>query len=314
MEGLYSFLNQDAVNSAIDNVSVRGSFITPGYWVALAAYCRYKNIAYSCLNFEYEITKNYASAIALKPSLGEEDDYQYKRKNSGQNYSELVNLKDSEDTDRATEVINSCIRNLFSEQELSTFVGDLCEVVGDLHDNVWSHGKSTGFSMAQKWSNFDSTSSSFEFALADCGFGFLAELKRVGIDIKSDQEAIDWCIKEGNSSKNLKQKDEWQQRLPPDIAGNPMPGLGKPVVSENHHMGLGLAKLLQLVHNYKGKLWLTSGEQSLIVKQNGKSEYYKNKQKWQGVVLACRFDTEKAKEYVSSSDDITTSLIDFLRV
>jgi len=181
---------------------------------------------------------------------------------------------------------------------------------------VWSHGKSTGFSMAQKWNKYsDASECFFEFALADCGLGFLRELKRVGLDIDNDEDSIKWCIEKGNSSKKIKGKDEWSQRLPSDLIGNPIPGIGYALESENHHMGLGLAKLMELISNYQGQLWLASGNKTFIVDQNGKRNFKNNKQNWKGVALACRFDTEKAKNYNSNSDDETiTSIIELLRV
>ena len=267
------------------------------------------------LKFCSSNTKGYASAIGLEYALDGNDSYPFERKNSGRKYSELVHLERSDDTDKATGTINNCIRELFSDQGLSDFVGDLCDVVGDLHDNVWSHGMSTGFSMAQIWAKYNGNGHCFEFALADCGLGFRRELKRVGLDIGRDADAIEWCIQKGNSSKKIKPQDEWGQRLPADISGNPMPGIGQVVVSDSHHMGLGLAKLLELVSNYKGCLWLASGMDMLGIGSDGSKTYNNNKQEWQGVVLACRFDTEKAKNYVAKKDDeVTASLIDLLRV
>jgi len=316
MDGLWNFLNKDVDQDSDSNeyLQVTGSFIVPGYWVALTAQCHAKQIKFNKLKFCYQRPAEYALAIGLENALDGSDSYPFERKNSGRTYSELVHLESSEDTDKATGTINSCIRELFCHQELSNFVGDLCDVVGDLHDNVWSHGMSTGFSMAQIWPKFNSNDYCFEFAVADCGLGFLSELRRVGLNIEDDAKAIDWCIQKGHSSKKLRPKDDWGQRLPADIAGNPMPGIGQPVVSDNHHMGLGLAKLLELVSNYKGCLWLASGKQMLIIGPDGNKSYNNNKQEWKGVVLACRFDTGKAKNYVAKKDDeVTTSLIDLLR-
>ena len=56
-----------------------------------------------------------------------------------------------ESTDSATQTVNGCSREHFDGLGFDAFADKLCGVVGDLHDNVWSHGKSTGFSMAQKW-------------------------------------------------------------------------------------------------------------------------------------------------------------------
>jgi hypothetical protein len=290
-------------------------FTTPGYWAALCAYSKHRGLKFDDISFYSDNTKRYAQAIALESAISGADNYPYERKNSGANYSPLVPLNSADDTDRATGTINSCIRHLFATPALSTFVSDLCEVVGDLHDNVWSHGMSSGFSMAQKWQDINSGEDCFEFALADCGLGFLSELKRVGLPIETDEEAIKWCIEEGNSSKKLKARDEWSQRIPSDIISNPIPGIGKAVTTENHHMGLGLAKLVDLVSNYNGLLWLSSGDKTLHISKDGNRSFKTTAYPWQGVALACRFDTEGAKRYKKGKeDDVTDSLINLLRL
>jgi hypothetical protein len=201
----------------------------------------------AAIEFPSGNVRDYATAIGLNAALDGEDRYTFERKNEGTNYSGLVLLATPEETDRATSQINGCIRALFPEPENLHFVRTLCEVVGDLHDNVWSHGKATGFSMAQKWRNPHARDAyHLEFALADCGYGFRRELLRVGLtaEAASDRSAIEWCLVKGHSSKNLKCVDEWAQTLPPDIMGNPIPGVGKARESDNHHQGLGLAKLV----------------------------------------------------------------------
>lgn len=315
MKGLSEFLNNNLTCQQNGKLLIANDFTIPGYWAALSAYCKHNKIEFNQLDFCSERTRDYACAIALEHALSKTDGYLYQRRNSGTNYSELVLLNSADDTDKATATINSCVRQIFGCHELSDFVKDLCDVIGDLHDNVWSHGKSTGFSMAQKWENYNSAGCSFEFALADCGLGFLRELQRVGLDIHSDEEAIKWCIEEGHSSKKLKKIDDWSQRLPADSSGNPMPGIGKTFVNENHHMGLGLAKLIKLVNNYQGQLWLASGESRLFINENGQKSFNKNVQYWQGVALACRFNTERAKNYKNYNDDeAIASISELLRM
>lgn len=304
MKDLLSFLLCITEN---ERLNINNSFVVPSYWVALAADCRFRNISFEQLSFSEE-RKSYARAIGLEKALNQVDHYYYERKNSGKNYSELVLLNSSDDTDKANSTINSCIRHLFSDSQLSDFVSDLCDVVGDLHDNVWSHGKSTGFSMAQKWQDYSSKQDCFEFALADCGFGFLKELQRVGLNIQDDESAINWCIQEGNSSKTLKPKDNWSQRLPVDMAGNPMP-VAQIIETENNHRGIGLAKLLNLVKTYQGQLWLASGEKTLVIESNSNQFFKTNTLRWQGVALACRFNIETAKSYHKNNNDEANNAI-----
>lgn len=235
-------------------------------------------------------TLGYAKAIAIERALDEADTYTYARKRAGENYSPLVLLESREQTDGAVSEINQCIRGLFGEAEFAEFVSSICELVGDLLDNVWAHGKSTGFSMAQKWS--DAPGFLFEFAVADCGMGFLREVRRVGTpNIADDRAAIEWCIQPGNSTKK-RDVDEWAQRLPTDMMGNPMGTFGHVVESESHHMGLGLAKLITAVEKFHGWCWLASGNAMLCI-SDGQRTYTNLPIPWQGVALACRFDSRR---------------------
>ena len=311
--GLLEFLSRELWMTKSNNVFIGLDYKPPGYWTALAAYCRAKKIKFEELDFADAKIKGYASAIALEHALNGTDGYNFERKKLSVIYSPLVLIDCADNTDKATSTINRCIRAQFDDPNLSDFVRELCDVVGDLHDNVWSHGKSTGFSMAQKWEGFSAKTSYFEFALADCGYGFLSELQRVGIpQTQDDEAAIKWCIEKGNSSKK-KNQDEWLQRLPQDITNNPMPGFGQAVMSENNHQGLGLAKLIELIDCYRGQLWLASGEKTLVINNNGNRSFRKNVQKWQGVALACRFDTEQVKNYkMPNEDEVIASLLNLL--
>jgi len=48
-------------------------------------------------------------------------------------------------------------------------------------------------------------------------------MKRARKPASSDQEAIEWCLVEGNSTKHANDEDDWAQRLPDDFVGsNPM--------------------------------------------------------------------------------------------
>ena len=146
------------------------NFYTPGFWVAIASLLKSKSIAHEAVRFLSSETRQYSKAIMLPVALGADDSYPHIRGNEGRNYSGLVLLEDRDATDRATQAINDCIRAQCKGLGLENFVRELCSVVGDLHDNVWSHGKSTGFSMFQRWKKPYSTEDIlFEFSLADCG-------------------------------------------------------------------------------------------------------------------------------------------------
>ena len=142
-----------------------------------------------------------------------------------------------------------------------------------------------------------------EFALADCGLGFLGEMQRVGMKVSLHREAIDWCIQEGHSTKRLKPQSPWVQRMPEDVINNPLRGIEETRVSENHHMGLGLFKLTRLVKEFRGRLWLASGNAVLCLAPDSENTYSELKFPWQGVALACRF---KASEITRAGVEIKT--------
>ncbi|MFM8331584.1 MAG: hypothetical protein ACKN9T_07835 [Candidatus Methylumidiphilus sp.] len=318
MKGLDSYLSlspriRDDGSCAL--LEIGPDYYSPGFWVALAAYARANRIPYEKIQFSSDHQRGYSEAIKLPFALNNTDTYSFSRVKEGQNYSGLVLLESDVSTDDATRTVNGCIRHFCIGLGVDLFANSFCKVVGDLHDNVWSHGKSTGFSMAQKWKKIGAKNDFiFEFGLADCGLGFLRELKRVGLAISNDNEAIEWCIKEGNSSKLINKKvDEWEQRLPIDIIGNPMPGIGKAKDSDNHHQGLGLAKLVSLVENYKGQLWLASGEAVFAMDPEYKT-FSSPAFPWQGVCIACRFDTSMVKrsQQVEGFNEVTSAIIELL--
>lgn len=315
MIGLEQFANKDVTALASNPVSPWhinfDGFYTPGYWVALAALARQRGVSFDELNISNGNHRGYCSAIGLPQALDGIDNYPYSRSGEGQTYSKLALLEHPNAVDTATQSINGCIRTLFRDTQCAKFVSDLCEVIGEVHDNVWSHGQSTGFSNAQKW-----PTGKFEFALADCGLGFKRELARVGRSM-NDEESIAWCIQRGNSSKliNQREEDSWAQRLPPDMMGNPMPGTGRIVSSENHHQGLGLAKLVDLVGQYRGTLLLWSGQCMLKIDARGCQSYSATRTAWPGVALACRFNINSVITSIQSQeadDDITKQLLDLL--
>lgn len=294
VQGLLEALNRldDLVKSSPGDIIVPGAFFAPGFWAALAAFAWRNRISPNHIQLAAK-PKEYFSAIGFPRAFGEPDDYPYGRRNRGVNYSLLEHLDDPETTDTATSAINGCIRSSLGSDLPRPFVEMLCDVVGDLHENVWAHGKASGFSIAQRWKesplNPLSRDFNIEFALADSGIGFLREVQSVGLNVDSDRAAIEWCIQEGHSTKKIRPTSEWAQRMPPDLIGNPLRGVEQTRVSENHHMGLGLAKLVRLVREFRGYLWLASGTSVLRLAPGSTPAYIDTRHAWQGVAMACRF-------------------------
>lgn len=295
-QGLLEALNklEELGASHPSEITVPGTFFAPGFWAALAAFVWHKGIAPDHIRLEEKL-RGYFSAIGFARAFDQQDDYPYERRNRGVNYSMLEHLDNPETTDTATSAINGCIRTSLGSDLPKPFVEMFCDVVGDLHENVWSHGKASGFSIAQRWKespwNPLSNDYNIEFALADSGRGFLREVQSVGLPIQSDREAIEWCIQEGHSTKKLRPVSDWAQRMPTDLIGNPLRGVEKSRMSENHHMGLGLAKLVRLVREFRGFLWLASGNSVLKLAPGSEPAYIDIKYPWQGVAMACRFDS-----------------------
>lgn len=294
VQGLLEALNKLEGLAGITpgEITVPGTFFAPGFWAALAAFVWRNGITLDHIHLEEKLC-GYFSAIGFARAFGQQDDYPYERRNRGTNYSMLEHLDNPETTDTATSAINGCIRNSLGSDLPKPFVDMFCDVVGDLHENVWAHGKASGFSIAQRWkeSPWNPLSSDYniEFALADSGRGFLREVQSVNLPIKSDREAIEWCIQEGHSTKKIQPVSDWAQRMPPDLIGNPLRGVEQTRVSENHHMGLGLAKLVRLVREFRGFLWLASGTSVLKLAPGSEPAYIDIKYPWQGVAMACRF-------------------------
>lgn len=268
-------------------------FTTPGFFAPFAARALANGVQMMNITMPRRIER-YAEAIGLNRLLSGEDPYGQARINEGKTYSTLTLLDSADAEDRATQRINGCIRHIVgADESYQRFVSDLCSVVGEIHNNVWSHGMSTGISMAQKWKDYqDKNHSYLELALADCGHGFLRELKRVGSHCETHEEAISWCIQEGNSTKKHRANtDPLLQRMPSDLINNPIPGIAVSLANDNNHMGLGLYKLVSLVTNYNGRLWLASGNKMLIINGYGHQRFETIEFPWDGVALACRFHT-----------------------
>ena len=166
----------------------------------------------------------------------------------GRSYCPLIELSSPEHTDTATTIIGNILERRCGEDAYSVI-----DVIGELIDNVWSHGKALGYAVAQV------SRDDIKFSVVDIGKGFKNVLQEANISgIKSDIDAINWSIQKGHTSKG--QEDEWAQFLPFDSYENPFSS-GVPIKEEeNHHEGLGLYKLVDLVQKTKGNLSILSGQ------------------------------------------------------
>jgi len=264
--------------------------ICPGGWVVFAVF--------GCDNFRFwdevlynDSQKSYASTIRFEEVMGNGVSVYRNRPNQGDRYSSLVKLESKNDADDASNTINSCVSYCL-DRPSEKGSKDIKGVVAELHDNVWSHGKGTGISMAQLYDH-ECDDNRFEFALADCGFGFLEELRRAnvpGVADLDDIDAIRKCIEKDFSTKNGNDRDEWAQRLPDGHIGRSPYSEGIDTFDEdNNHQGLGLWKLVELVKLYNGTLFLASGDAIFIIKNGVEQSPLIGKINWKGVAVSCSF-------------------------
>ena len=234
--------------------------------------------------------------MRLRRILGGGDDYEHVRLRDGQTYSSLEHLNCAEATDGATSRIKKCIRGLFADTSAEQFVDGVGNIVAELHDNVWSHGRASGISMAQRWEK----TSEFEFALADHGLGFLRELRRVGQGAGfDDSAAIKWCIQQGHTTSPG--ANEWAQRLPGDAIGNSFQGIEDAGDSHVHHAGLGLWKFVELVRLFRGTAWIASGSACFLISPG--REAILPIRPWGGVAMSCRFNEAGIKAAPTLAED-----------
>jgi hypothetical protein len=173
----------------------------------------------------------------------------------GLTYTRLTRLASPHEVDACNAVIN----NLFYEQlgkNGEEFIRLLSKVVGELHDNVASHARGVGFSSAQRYRR--AGGDVIQFAIVDCGIGMLRNVKRVAPSVTTDERAIDWCLQRGNTTA-VSDGDDWAQRLPEDSLFSPYPETVRTIAGENHHQGLGLWHLREIVRAAGGSFWVASG-------------------------------------------------------
>lgn len=147
----------DEVDSLVDEyneVHLEEAIYTPSYLIPFVSFLHQKPIVSGKFGVSPK-NKSYFITIGLYKQLWGHID-NFNRINCGSKYSPIVRLDSLEHVDQATTEICSCINNMVDHKK-SHGIASLHSVIGELHDNVWSHGKSTGFSMAQSYVDFVSS-------------------------------------------------------------------------------------------------------------------------------------------------------------
>ena len=282
-----------------NEIELGDEILEPSYLVMLAAFINKHKVNKKKIKCPLPETQAYLDEIGFGGADLASTQHNH---HSGKNHS-MLTLLDSEDaTDAANQQIISYISQ-FTEYASTEGINSLKEVIGELHDNIWAHGKATGYSMVQLYQS--PYQDEIVFAVADCGIGFLAELKRVGIEgIDDDEAAIRWCLEKGNSSKKVEaaKLDDWTQQLPPDVIGNPMRGIAK-YQKSNNHAGLGLGKLVDLVRYYKGEMDVVSGKKQLSINSDGtRITNLPGWDGWQGVAICIRLNYTGLRQAQATED------------
>ena len=121
----------------------------------------------------------------------------------------------------------------------------IARIIGELHDNVASHSNGRGFSSAQFYPGYRGHPDCLEISEADAGWGFLRKVHRIIPDVRTDAEAITWCLKKGNTT--------WRASITPnDPYGFPDP-YAEPIGHSgqaDHHMGWGLRTAPGAIHGH----------------------------------------------------------------
>lgn len=161
-----------------------------------------------------------------------------------QTMSPLTSLAHPAEVESCNERVTSILRdtNMMTLEEQAS-AGPLRMLVGELHDNVASHAKGRGYSALQVYAD------RAEFAVCDYGCGFLRNVRRVVPAVDTHWKAIEWVLVRGHTT--AKPPDPFAQRDGPDWDEQ---------VEHNHHMGIGLWRLVQLVERTSGELWIWSGD------------------------------------------------------
>ncbi len=224
--------------------------------------------------------KSYAANCGLQAVLDGQDTPRSLAGLQGVTYTRLTRLVSGHEVDACNAVIN----NLFYEQlgeNGGDFIRVLGKVVGEMHDNVASHSRGVGFSSAQRYERGEGDV--IQFAIVDSGVGMLRNVTSVAPAVTTDERAIEWCLQRGNTTA-ASMGDGWEQRLPEDSLFSPYPQTVGTVTGDNHHQGLGLWHLQEIVRAAGGCFWVASGAgQCRYLAGADRPSYDSMDPPWQGV-------------------------------
>jgi hypothetical protein len=265
------------LDNAIQGVSQNVSFVTPVFSVMAASLVASAPDLTRNLNFAGNCEK-YHKNNGLADTLRGKYSFPQRTGRHGSTYSKLTKLATNPEVDACNVIVGDLIHEQLGEKNPRA-ASRITSVVGELHDNVASHACGMGYSAVQTYSD---PVARIVFAIADRGRGMLRNVQKVSPSIQTHSDAIKWCLYPGNTTAH--NKSSWDQRLPEDYIINPYPTSVATSTCENHHMGLGLSKLAELVRDYGGSLWILSGNSHFFSGINGDT-FGESRLKWDGVAI-----------------------------
>jgi len=188
----------------------------------------------------------------------------------GTTYSPLASLATHPEVNACNERIGSVLQNALRAWPPAV-LSALLDIIGELHDNVASHARARGYSAAQVYG------SRLEYVVADCGQGLLKNAKRVRPMMTTDVEAVEWAFERGTTSCG-DEPDPMAQRMPEDhIYGDAELG--------DHHQGIGLAKVRDVVDRAGGSLWVATGSAHRVYGNGRWRDSYGAQPPWPGLAI-----------------------------
>jgi hypothetical protein len=280
-------------------------FVSPIVSTVLAAGCM-KEPTFSETQFS-TVCRGYAEVSGLVEALsGVDCPIGQTANRHGRTYSKLTRLKSHDDVNACNAVIADVLYEHLGGPDGASLTPAIVKVIGELHDNVASHARGYGFSAAQVYSQ--GSGQRLEFAVTDAGCGMLDNVCRVDQTVTTHVDAIEWCLVPGHTT--AKPLDDWAQRLPDDYAVNPYPKGTKTYSTDDHHAGLGLNRLTELVRAMGGRVWIWTGNAQFLMRSDGTVDRRTTGPDWSGLAIELELCIQRAQSLAptgrssDASDDV----------
>jgi hypothetical protein len=286
------------------------SFVTPLLAVSLCGAFRSRKISREQFSFAEDAHK-YARSNGLLALLGDNDETSNTGILHGFTYCPIQSLSVHAEVDNCNKVLSGLLQTQLSGCTNQKLVRATCAVIGEIHDNVASHARGPGFSAAQVYKGKEKQ---IQIAVADIGQGIRNSLGPVWKE-KTDKEALEWCLIRGNTRTKLLPQDEdllGPQKLDCLSFHNPYPEHTNVRYDDNHHMGEGLYRLVELIRETGGKTWIWSGNASML-NDKGTTTWIDPGISWSGTIVAIEipivaFESSPVAESVSSFENLAKML------